>query len=116
MKKISLDYFGDQEFNRSNWVNSNAERVDLKKINKDDIQLPMLRPIEMNENFKSGLEQCFWPGRNQIIKSADNVTYYLDGAHTVESIDQFIKWFKEEDCDRDARNVLLFNYTGYRLV
>lgn len=33
----------------------------------------------------AGLEQCWWPGRNQIIKKG-RVTYYLDGAHTPQSM------------------------------
>lgn len=63
-----------------------------------------------------GLANCFWPGRNQIIQSKDGqITYYMDGAHTVESIDQFVKWFTEINPNSDReRNVLLFNYTGER--
>lgn len=59
---------------------------------------------------------CKWPGRNQIIESKDkSITYYLDGAHTVESIDQFLNWFMELKKDgNNERNVLLFNYTGER--
>lgn len=33
----------------------------------------------------AGLEQCWWPGRNQIIKKG-RVSYYLDGAHTPQSM------------------------------
>ncbi|KAJ8303799.1 hypothetical protein KUTeg_018722 [Tegillarca granosa] len=32
-----------------------------------------------------GLAQCSWPGRNQKLEKP-GITYYLDGAHTVESI------------------------------
>jgi folylpolyglutamate synthase/dihydropteroate synthase len=47
------------------------------------------------------------------------ITYYLDGAHTVESIEQFIDWFleikkKEKTIDLTEKNVLMFNYTGER--
>lgn len=47
------------------------------------------------------------------------ITYYLDGAHTVESIEQFIDWFleikkKEKTSDLTEKNVLMFNYTGER--
>jgi len=43
------------------------------------------------------------------------VTYYLDGAHTTESIEQFISWFlSQKGSDNTAKNVLLFNFTGER--
>ena len=32
-----------------------------------------------------GLRACSWPGRSQVI-TGPGVTYYLDGAHTVDSI------------------------------
>lgn len=64
-----------------------------------------------------GLSECKWPGRNQVIKSKNGqITYYLDGAHTIESIEQFVDWFiqlkRNSSCNE--RNVLLFNYTGER--
>ena len=39
-------------------------------------------------SYISGLERCVWPGRCQIIDRAtsEGVTYFLDGAHTVESM------------------------------
>ena len=65
-----------------------------------------------------GLQNCKWPGRNQIIESENKLCkYYLDGAHTVESIEQFVDWFiktKENEDTNDGINVLLFNYTGER--
>ena len=37
----------------------------------------------------SGLEQCVWPGRCQIFDhhTPEGSTYFLDGAHTVESVE-----------------------------
>jgi hypothetical protein len=41
----------------------------------------------------------------------------MDGAHTVESIHQFVEWFKETNPNSDnEKNVLLFNFTGERDV
>ena len=46
------------------------------------------------------------------------MTYYLDGAHTIESIEQFLNWFKERKLAdpnfKNEKNVLLFNFTGER--
>jgi folylpolyglutamate synthase len=106
---LKKDYFGSSQFDRVSWVNSNTDRIDKAS------GLPLLNTVDLNENFKSGLENCSWPGRNQIIKS-NNVTYYLDGAHTADSIEQFISWFKSQGSsgDTQVKNVLLFNFTGER--
>jgi folylpolyglutamate synthase len=40
----------------------------------------------------SGLKFCTWPGRNQII-SEGLVHYFLDGAHTSESLWLSSDWF-----------------------
>ncbi len=65
--------------------------------------------------YINGLSNCKWPGRNQIIQSQNPaITYYIDGAHTVESVQQFIDWFNSTVHNSNAKNVLLFNYTGDR--
>lgn len=42
--------------------------------------------------------------------------YFIDGAHTIESIEQFVTWFKQLNSKQseNEKNVLLFNYTGER--
>lgn len=66
-----------------------------------------------------GLVECKWLGRNQTIKK-NKLTYYLDGAHTIESIQQCVDWFQKHS-KREADNIsgrvvkiLLFNTTGDR--
>lgn len=39
-----------------------------------------------------GLAKAFWPGRSQILRF-NNVSYYIDGAHTPESIEACVEWF-----------------------
>ena len=39
-----------------------------------------------------GLKDCRWPGRCQTIEK-DGITYYLDGAHTLNSLTACVKWF-----------------------
>jgi folylpolyglutamate synthase len=63
------------------------------------------------------LTNCKWPGRNQIIESTNKLLkYYIDGAHTIESIEQFVDWFMKSNPNKseNEKNVLLFNYTGER--
>lgn len=40
-----------------------------------------------------GLESSFWPGRCQVL-NMENEDYYLDGAHTAESMSVCSRWFK----------------------
>uniref|UniRef100_A0A672HL00 Folylpolyglutamate synthase n=1 Tax=Salarias fasciatus TaxID=181472 RepID=A0A672HL00_SALFA len=59
-----------------------------------------------------GLQETEWPGRSQTL-SCGPVTYYLDGAHTAESMQACVSWFSQETLHRDLK-VLLFNTTGER--
>ena len=58
----------------------------LKKVQYFDLLDNILRQ-------SVGVETCRWPGRHQVVYR-DHVTYYLDGAHTVKSIEATSDWFK----------------------
>jgi len=47
------------------------------------------------DSFKEGLVNTKWPGRCQTIHdpSRPGFVWYLDGAHTTESLEYCIKWF-----------------------
>ena len=110
--KYWIDKYNNNSLNKFKWVQDNH-------INKLNDSIPILNEIIIDNYFKNGLEKCFWPGRNQIIESDNkNVTYYIDGAHTIESIEQFLQWFKKikinNNNNMNEKNVLLFNYTGDR--
>ncbi|KZP02848.1 Mur ligase, partial [Athelia psychrophila] len=48
----------------------------------------------LSKAFVEGLEQVRWPGRCQIIQDPKGrTTWFLDGAHTIESLDCCIRWF-----------------------
>ncbi|CAF0706126.1 unnamed protein product [Brachionus calyciflorus] len=102
-----------KNFNKNQWIEQNIKEVSEQGI-------PILQPIVVLDDLrKEGITSCKWPGRNQIIESDNkNIKYYLDGAHTVESIEQFLNWFldvkKNEPNFKNEKNVLLFNYTGER--
>ena len=56
-----------------------------------------------------------WPGRHQIIEQQDGrLRYFLDGAHTPESMEHTVRWFEAASTDNSRRRVLLFNITGER--
>lgn len=50
---------------------------------------------DLPESFKRGLATTKWPGRCQTIVDPirTGVTWYLDGAHTVESLECCMQWF-----------------------
>lgn len=48
-----------------------------------------------------GLQHCVWAGRNQVVRRG-SITYYLDGAHTPQSVEASAEWFLTETAPKDA--------------
>ena len=75
----------------------------------------------LKEDFKKetaiqAVKSAHWPGRNQIVHrhfASSKLTFYLDGAHTKESLATAIQWFKLHDAPEEER-ILCFNCTGKR--
>jgi folylpolyglutamate synthase len=84
------------------------------------------------KEFINGLENVVWRGRCEKMVEG-NVIWYIDGAHTTESIQYASKWFKDESSkrfqspenlssishgtltnNREATRVLIFNQQGER--
>ncbi len=80
----------------------------------------------LSHPVKCGLELAHWPGRCQVIRDPsskrEKVTWYLDGAHTEESMLTCGQWFAHETLglqglprrEQEAQNILLFNCTSDR--
>lgn len=49
----------------------------------------------LSKPFIEGLEKARWPGRCQTVPDPhdEKTTWFLDGAHTIESLDYCIQWF-----------------------
>lgn len=63
------------------------------------------------DEFVHGLENAKWPGRCQIIedpKRKSDLTWYIDGAHTEDSVRNGSHWFTQVTVPEKKR-VLLFN-------
>lgn len=60
--------------------------------------------------FTKGLETAQWPGRCQTIPDSENshVTWYVDGAHTKESVEVATRWYNSV-AQPNTIKVLLFN-------
>jgi len=97
----------------------------LRESNK---ALPTVTPFPLRPAHLAGLRRTVWPGRSQTIKLHSELTLYLDGAHTLESLNFCCSWFMEEslkaEINRDGftgavknesfSKVLIFNLTGDR--
>ncbi|CAH1154773.1 unnamed protein product [Phaedon cochleariae] len=62
---------------------------------------------------KKSIEQQHWPGRYEI-KRIENLSFFLDGAHTLESIRVCRDWFLSHTRKRPSKRTLIFNLTGDR--
>ncbi|TNN16661.1 Folylpolyglutamate synthase isoform 1 [Schistosoma japonicum] len=58
-----------------------------------------------------------WPGRWQIVIRR-NITYFLDGAHTIESLQSAVKWFHDKSFslqnNKRTMRIVIFTVTGPR--
>ncbi|KAK9822027.1 hypothetical protein WJX74_001621 [Apatococcus lobatus] len=85
-------------------------------------RVELLQSGRLPESYKEGLRRCIWPGRAQVIRDPTSpdmgpgVTFYLDGAHTEESMASCGEWFHDAVQQAAAltpglatQRVLLFN-------
>ncbi|XP_070374806.1 folylpolyglutamate synthase, mitochondrial isoform X1 [Equus asinus] len=82
-------------------------------------QLPLAPVFQPTSHMQHGLRDTEWPGRTQVLRRGP-LTWYLDGAHTVSSVQACVRWFRQALRGRDPPDggpevrVLLFNSTGDR--
>ncbi|PFH62248.1 hypothetical protein XA68_14379 [Ophiocordyceps unilateralis] len=62
----------------------------------------------LTREFIDGLEQMVIRGRCEI-KVEDKVRWYMDGAHTTDSLEVSSKWFADETADCPGPRVIIFN-------
>lgn len=91
-----------QQINASLAVSLVAQHLKNLKIGND---------IDTNRNlpptFKRGLENTTWPGRCQVVEK-QGIKWFIDGAHTKESITEAAKWMASVSSP-DSSKILLFN-------
>lgn len=78
-----------------------------KEVDLGDGMLP--------EEFIKGLEDARWEGRCQIIRDwpdYNKISWYIDGAHTLESINVASSWYRGAVSKRETTKVLIFNQQG----
>lgn len=67
----------------------------------------------LQKEFVDGIEKVVWRGRCET-KVDGNITWYLDGAHTADSIKVAATWFGDESSKKTATRCLIFNQQGER--
>lgn len=103
LKDIKLGINGDfQNFNASLAVALCFAHLRKLGFAIDSDNLP--------EEFVKGLEEARWPGRCQVLqdKQLKDLTWFIDGAHTKESIQGATHWFTTAT-HPERKRVLLFN-------
>jgi len=70
-------------------------------------------PQYLEKEFVDGLEQVGLRGRCETKVDGD-ITWYLDGAHTADSIKIAAKWFGDECAPKSGPRILIFNQQGHR--
>lgn len=68
-------------------------------------------PDALPREFVDGLEQVVWRGRCET-KVEGNIRWFLDGAHTADSLKVSAQWFGLESAPLPGKRVLIFNQQG----
>ncbi|GAA6060839.1 hypothetical protein JCM10212_005257 [Sporobolomyces blumeae] len=82
------------------------------------LPVDLIAPSPLPDDIVHGLERTSWPGRCQTARDTESssLMWYLDGAHTVESLKCCGEWFADEAFaeSRKASRTLVFNCTSGR--
>ena len=102
-------------------LRSKTRSESLSKLNSSGSVLSTAKTFKLDKEEALGLRLCRWPGRAQIINKRPNLSFYLDGAHTLLSIQACRAWFEhvsalQEKSIRPIKTskVLIFNTTKDR--
>ncbi|OQR76455.1 folylpolyglutamate synthase [Tropilaelaps mercedesae] len=91
-----------------------ALRDDVLTFAYGDANIILARPFALNPETIQGLESCRWPGRCQFLDRG-SIAYFLDGAHTAESMRECSQWFSQcHQASSSRLRVLIFHCTGDR--
>lgn len=102
LSEIKLGLAGDFQ------VGNASIAVELAACHLNKIGISLDVSDTLPDEFITGLQDASWPGRCQVIKDEkEGVTWFLDGAHTKESVEASSKWFSS--VSKTGKKVLLFN-------
>ncbi|CCH59224.1 hypothetical protein TBLA_0B03850 [Henningerozyma blattae CBS 6284] len=112
IKKIKLGIAGDFQLSNASLATALASQaLNSLKIIDNPIDYKDSN-AELPNKFLIGLENTNWPGRCQTLLEG-NKKWYIDGAHTKDSMVAASTWFKKtilnEPILKDSKKILLFN-------
>ncbi|XP_060838106.1 folylpolyglutamate synthase, mitochondrial isoform X1 [Rhopalosiphum padi] len=100
------------------WINRNNKYDWLKECKIGPSGMKQAPIWEINKQDKQALRDVKWHGRNQVLNITPNLSYFLDGAHTIESIQLCSKWYQNicsnSKSQLNKKNILIFNVTALR--
>lgn len=111
---MALEWMKSQ-YNKQPSLIMNNRYIDtllFSEYQNDKDELSKLGESIFLEKVVVALTNYKWPGRTQILKTSI-ADFFLDGAHTVESIVHCISWFRKTS-RRSSSKFLIFNTTGDR--
>ncbi|KAI1077658.1 FolC bifunctional protein [Whalleya microplaca] len=98
-----------QKYNQALAVGAAREHLRVLEGRPDDAQAGVVELANLPEGFARGLRQASLRGRCETRREG-NFTWFIDGAHTAESLEEVAKWFAEKrKALAGARTVLVFN-------
>lgn len=107
LKNIKLGIAGDFQVSNASLAVALAYQH-LVKLEHFKEPLVLSSNSAIPDAFIKGLQDTCWEGRCQTIVS-NNITWYIDGAHTKDSIEAASRWFNETASKTGNRKILLFN-------
>ena len=114
-------YFCNIEKQRLTKKATNGVEISQPNGHLENSVLKIAKPFKLELEEALGLRLCRWPGRAQIVPKGQNLTYFLDGAHTLLSIQACRTWFEyvsrlQEETIGPIKTmkVLIFNTTKDR--
>ncbi|KAG8880255.1 Folylpolyglutamate synthetase [Tulasnella sp. 331] len=121
---VKLGLAGSHQVSNATLAVNLAHQYLLSQRHRIDLPTPLsLYPFPLSSEFVSGLENARWPGRCQQAADpkAPGLVWFLDGAHTTESMTACANWyfapdtgFRKSDGGSLRKRVLIFNCTSGR--
>lgn len=107
LKHVKLGIAGDFQISNASLAVALAYQH-LVHLGISDGSVSLTESSAIPTKFISGLVSTKWEGRCQTIKEG-SITWYIDGAHTKDSIEAASNWFKTTVNPLKNKKVLLFN-------
>lgn len=120
LQQVRLGLAGDHQYSNASLALELVRSFVASGIGKECFPgaLDILGPVgeRVPKAAQEALASAFWPGRCQIVpaEEAFHATYFVDGAHTVESVRACVQWFVRETAGNTRPKVLAFNCTNGR--